>query len=178
MTAPRRPPDDFKNELDAHLALERDALVGEGVDDAQAAVAARRALGNRTRVEESYYERRRWRWWDEIRQDVGLALRLLGRNKRFAAAVVATMALGVGANTALTGAIDEILWSPLNLPRAEEIVAIHRADRQSGRYSRRRTWTSRISSAASHRSAASPAICAPHANWISTTSGWRSDVSS
>src|SRR5688572_10833472 len=121
----RRPPDDFKEELDAHLALEADALTDEGIDRTRALRAARRALGNRTNIEEHYYERRRWRVWDEVRQDARQAVRILGRNKRFAAALVATMALGVGANTALTGAIDKILWSPLELPRADELVGVH-----------------------------------------------------
>ena len=79
-------------------------------------------------------ERRRWRVWDEVRQDVRQALRMLGRNKRFAAALVATMALGVGANTALTGAMDEILWSPLDLPHADDLVAVHRVHKETGRY--------------------------------------------
>jgi predicted permease len=129
-----RPPDDFKDELEAHLALEADALREEGVADADAPAAAQRALGNRTRIEERFHERRRWRVWDELRQDVHQAVRVLGRSPRFVAAVVATLALGVGANTALTGAIDEILWSPLDVPRGHELVAVHRVDRKSGAY--------------------------------------------
>lgn len=130
----RRSPDDFKAELDAHVALEADALREEGVADADARAAATRVLGNRTRIEERFYERGRWRAWDELRQDVRQALRLLARSPRVAVAAVATLALGVGANTALTGAIDEILWSPLDVPRAHELVAVNRVDRKTGAY--------------------------------------------
>jgi predicted permease len=130
----RRSPEDFKQELDAHLALEADALLQEGVADPDAVNAAKRVLGNRTQIEERFHERHRWRAWDELRQDVRQAVRIYGRQKRFTAAVIATLALGVGANTALTGAIDEILWSPLDLPRAHELVAVQRTDRKTGRY--------------------------------------------
>jgi predicted permease len=130
----RRTPDDFKAELDAHLALEADARRAEGLGDTEADGAARRALGNRTRIEERFYEGARWRLLAEARRDARQALRILGRSKRFAAAAIATLALGVGANTALTGAIDTILWSPLNVPRADEVVAIHALDRKDGRY--------------------------------------------
>jgi predicted permease len=130
----RRSPEDFKKELDAHLALEADALLQEGVARPDVLDAARRALGNRTRIEERFHERHRWRAWDELRQDVRQAVRIYGRQKRFTAAAIATLALGVGANTALTGAIDEILWSPLDVPRAHELVAVQRVDRKTGRY--------------------------------------------
>ena len=130
----RRSPEDFKKELDAHLALEADDLRKEGVADSDALAAAKRALGNRTRIEERFREGRRWRAWDELRQDVRQAVRIYGRQKRFTVAVVATLALGVGANTALTGAIDEILWSPLEVPRAHELVAVQRVDRKTGAY--------------------------------------------
>ena len=62
----RRSPEDFKKELDAHLALEADALLQEGVADPDTLDAAKRALGNRTRIEERFYERHRWRAWDEL----------------------------------------------------------------------------------------------------------------
>ena len=130
----QRSPDDFKDELDAHLALEADALREEGLPDEAAAAAAKRALGNRTQIEERFHERLHWRPWSELRQDVRQALRLLRRSPRFAVAAVATLALGVGANTALTGAIDEILWSPLDVPRADELVVVHTIDRRDGRY--------------------------------------------
>jgi predicted permease len=130
----RRSPEDFRDELDAHLALEVEALLQEGVPTHDAQGAAKRTLGNRARIEERFYERHRWRAWDELRQDARQALRIYGRQKRVTAAVIATLALGVGANTALTGAIDEILWSPLDVPRAHELVAVHRLDRKTGRY--------------------------------------------
>lgn len=57
---------DFDAEIEAHLQLEADRLQEQGMSEAEARMAARRAFGNRTLARERFYESRRWRWWDVL----------------------------------------------------------------------------------------------------------------
>ena len=62
----RRPESDFSAEIQAHIALEAERLQAEGLSQADADAAARRAFGNPTAAEERYYESGRWQWWDQV----------------------------------------------------------------------------------------------------------------
>src|SRR5262245_23597151 len=75
----RRPTTDFSEEIQAHIALETDRLIAEGMSPIDAARAARRTFGNVTAATERFYESRRRLWLDEMRQDVHTARRNLVR---------------------------------------------------------------------------------------------------
>ena len=78
----RRGDEDFRREIDAHLALETDRLIAEGVSPADARDRAMRRFGNVTAVREGFYESRRIMFFDHLRQDVRYALRSLARRSR------------------------------------------------------------------------------------------------
>lgn len=120
----RRSDDDFRREVEAHLDLEADRLRAGGLSEAEARTAARRAFGNVTAARERFYESRRIGWLDGLRRDTSYAVRTLRRNPGFAAAAVLTLALGIGANTAVFSAIDAILLRPLPFPAADRLVWI------------------------------------------------------
>src|SRR5581483_6504076 len=120
----RRKQEDFSAELRAHLELEADQLRAEGAGASEAANAARRALGNLTANEERFYERHRWMWADQLRQDVRYAFRQWFKNKGFTAVAVLTLALGIGANTAIFTLVNAIVFR--NLPVADP-ARIYRA---------------------------------------------------
>jgi hypothetical protein len=95
----RRTPDDFSREIDAHLDLEAERLIADGMTPEDARFAARRAFGNATSTAERFYESRRALWLDHLRQDVRSALRSIVRCPMAATVAVLSLAAGIGATT-------------------------------------------------------------------------------
>jgi predicted permease len=107
-----------RDRLDAELAeelrfhqaqLERDAQVA-GAEAVDAVDAARRRLGNVTRIRELARDRWSLPWLDHLRQDLGYAVRGLGRSRGYTLGVVLTLGLGIGANAAIFSAVDRLLF--------------------------------------------------------------------
>ena len=120
----RRDARDFDAEIDAHLALEAARLQEDGLSEEQARAEARRAFGNVTRARERFYESRRWLWWDHFRQDLRHAARLLRKSPGHTAILVLTIALGIGATTAIFSVIDATLLHALPYPRPDRLVSV------------------------------------------------------
>jgi len=70
-----RKPDDFSDEIRAHVEFEADRLRGEGLSPEEARARARRSFGNLTGAEERFYESSRWTWLDLLGQNVRFGLR-------------------------------------------------------------------------------------------------------
>jgi predicted permease len=116
---------ELSEEIREHLEEKIEELVGEGMPRKEAAAAARRAFGNVTLTEED--SRNAWRWprLEDFLMDVRHALRGLGHNPVFTIVALLTIAIGIGANTAVFSVINSVLLKPLNYPKAEELVALH-----------------------------------------------------
>lgn len=108
----KRPLSDLAEEIESHLALEADQLRDSG-HQGDAVSAARRAFGNVTSVEEAFYERGRWLWFDSIARDLRQAFRLFARRPAFSVVVIVTLALGIGANTTIFSVMNAVLLRPL-----------------------------------------------------------------
>jgi len=121
----RRKQSDFNAEVEAHIALEADRLKEQGLNDEEAQAAARRAFGNLTQARECFYEANRWRWWDELRQDVRYGLRQLRRNPGFTFVAIITLALGIGANAAIFRLIDAVRLRTLPVKDPQRLAIIH-----------------------------------------------------
>jgi putative ABC transport system permease protein len=111
-------------ELEGHLALVQRDLEAQGMDAATARASARRQLGNLTAIREESREAWGFPALTVLRQDLGYAVRGLRRAPGFTAAAVLTLALGIGANAAMFGVLDRLLFRPF--PYLRDPAAVNR----------------------------------------------------
>jgi predicted permease len=121
----KRKPSDFSAEIEAHVQLESERLREQGLSEEEARTAARRSFGNVMQTEERFYESGHWLWWDHLRQDVRFGMRMLARNPGFVATVVLTLALSIGANTAIFSVVNALLLKELPYTHPERMGAIY-----------------------------------------------------
>ncbi len=119
---------DLDRELRAHLELLTDDLVRSGLPRQEAMRQARLTLGGVEQVKEASRDARGTRfaldWW----QDTRYALRALRRSPGFSAAAILTLAVGIGANTAVWSVLDALLLRALPVERSEELYTMHRGE--------------------------------------------------
>src|SRR6476646_3969667 len=100
--------DERARELEAHLAIETDENIARGMSPREARDAARRKLGNATLVREEIYRMNTVELLDSFWRDLRYGARLLRVDFSFAAVAVLSLALGIGANTAIFQLIDAV----------------------------------------------------------------------
>ena len=120
----KRNPEDFSEELRAHLALEAQQLKKEGLSAGEAEMAARRRLGNIVQSEERFYESSRWIWLEQLRKDIHLAFRQLAHNKGFTTVALLTLALGIGANTAVFTLVHAVMLQSLPVANPSQLYRL------------------------------------------------------
>ena len=120
----RRIEQELAEELAVHLEMKHAELQGRGLSPHEAEAASRRAFGNATQARED--ARGIWlpRWMDDLSNDVIFSTRMLRNKPVFAAVIVLTLAVGLGANTALFSVAQNVLFSTLAVTDADQLVEI------------------------------------------------------
>lgn len=107
-----RADEDFSEEIQAHLELETDRLVGEGMSAEEARLAARRRFGSVMTARERFYESGRLVWLDHLAQDLRSAARSVTKYPIASTIAIVSLAGGIGATTATLTVGNAIFWNP------------------------------------------------------------------
>jgi predicted permease len=111
-------------ELQSYLEIETDDNVARGMSPDDARRAAHVKLGNTVRIREEIYQFNTVSLFDALGRDLRFAWRGMLRRPTFTLAVVLTLALGIGANTAIFAVVDGVLIKPLPYPDADRLVSV------------------------------------------------------
>ncbi len=123
---------ELNQELEFHLAMEAKTLERTGLSPAAARAAARRSFGGVEQAKEACRDAWGTRFLDNLRQDLGYGLRGLRRNPGFSAVVVLTLALGIGANTAIFSVVHGVLLRDLPYAAPDRLLMLNQAAPKAG----------------------------------------------
>jgi predicted permease len=134
----RKPAEDLEEEIRSHLAMEEQENLESGMPPDEAHYAALRRFGNVALTQERSREMWGWNSIETLWQDVRYGLRMLRKNPGFTIAAVLTLALGIGANTAIFSLGNVFMFRPLPVKDADRLAVVavqYHADEDPGQLS-------------------------------------------
>src|SRR5215831_3119484 len=114
--------DEFQDEVQEHLQMLTERFAAQGMSAQDAARAARLQFGNTTLLKEDRRELQSLTGIEALWLDFRYAMRTLSKSRTFAAVSIATLALGIGAATAVFSVIDNVVLAPFPYKGAERMV--------------------------------------------------------
>ena len=128
----KRTAEDFAEEIKSHLALEADELRAEGMSEAEARRRANVEFGNASVATEKFRLRGRWQGLDKLARDLRFSFRSLLKSPGFALTAILTVALGVGANTAVFSVMNAVLLKSLPVSDPQRLVYVRTSNPPRG----------------------------------------------
>ena len=114
---------EIQDEIAAHIQMRTEELIASGIPAPEASRQAALAFGNRTIISEEARSFDTVQWLETLSRDIRYGLRQLARNPGFTAAAALTLALGIGANTAIFAAVNAVLLRPMPYAEPSRIAA-------------------------------------------------------
>ncbi|HKV81934.1 MAG TPA: ABC transporter permease [Candidatus Sulfotelmatobacter sp.] len=115
---------ELDKELRYHIEQQTEENIAAGMNPREAREAASRTFGGVSQIEEECRDMRQTQYLDNLLQDLRYAMRMLGKSPAFTVVIVLTLALSIGANSAIFSVIDGVLLKPLPYPQAERIARV------------------------------------------------------
>ena len=115
---------DIDREMRLHLEMQVEANINAGMSPAEAREKAMRSFGNLNRAVDAAYDVKGGGFFETLAQDIRYGVRMLGKHKAFTSIAVITLALGIGANTAIFSVVNELLLRPLPNRDADRVVTV------------------------------------------------------
>ena len=115
---------DIDREMRLHLEMQVDANIKAGMSPAEAREKAMRSFGNVNRAVDAAYDVKGGGIFETLAQDIRYGVRMLVKHKAFTSIAIITLALGIGANTAIFSVVNELLLQPLPYRDAERIATV------------------------------------------------------
>src|SRR4026209_2311175 len=124
---------DIDREMRLHLELQVEANIKAGMSPQEAREKAMRSFGNVNRAVDAAYDVKGGGLFETLAQDIRYGARMLAKHKAFTSVAVVTLALGIGANTAIFSVVNELLLRPLPYRDAERIAMLWEVSPQGRR---------------------------------------------
>lgn len=122
---------ELEEEMRFHLEMKTEENLRSGMDRKEARFAAQRQFGNQTLLREVSREMWRFKWLETVWQDLRYGVRMLTKKPAYSAIAVLTLALGIGANTAIFSVVNAVLLKPLPFAAPDELMALGQNDSQN-----------------------------------------------